>query len=282
MGPPYRTAARYREGQSFLIGPELFELYRLILMIAGGAVSLGLLISHIIGLLNNTGDAFDLFKEFLGFFPALFSALLAMVGAVTIVFFLIQRFGKMKTDEDYDLCWTPDDLPELPKTNEKVRLWEPLAGLFFITLAAVLLNSLAYGNLADRLSSPGNNFFLIGIFNLDSIRHFTPYWNLSLGLGVVLNGFLIPIGRRDRQIRLIEMVTNLYDITVLVMMIKGPFLFNLDNIRDFFNPSPESGLYRILAEADGRLDKLFTLFIILTAIGFTANLIKAINAGSDS
>lgn len=279
MGPPYKTVARYREGQSYLVGPDLYEIYRLIIMVATGAVTLGLLISHIIGMFSVENEFATLLKGSLLFFPSLFLALLTMVGAVTMVFYLIQRFVKIPTEKlekEFEYEWNPKDLPDLPQKTETIKIWEPILGIFFTIVALVILNTLVFANSAGNTLLTTGKFF--PVFDIDSLRYYAPLWNISLAGGLALNALLIPIGRRERRINLIEMIINIFDITVMVIMIRGPLLINIEYIRSVYNITASSILDKFLLHADLYIDRFLIVFIALTAIAFTVKMVKVIIA----
>jgi hypothetical protein len=277
MGSPRRVASRYRGDEPYLIGPELSEIYRLVLLIASGAVTLGLMISFVIGSFSIDNSLGKHFLEFLRFFPSLFSALLSMVGSVTIIFALIQKFGNFKPEDlEIDEDWTYKDLPELPQKEEIVKLWEPIVGLFFTFLALILLNGLVYGNLHERLINGSGACTIIPIINLSALRHYAPLWNISLLLGLIGQVLLIVLGKREWRSRILELFTNLFDITILAIMIKGPMMIVPRALTAAFNPPAGSSLANFILNADRYYDLALTVLIIISAVGMIINTVKFI------
>ena len=60
LGRPSKLAAKYRGNKRFLIGPEMFDTYFLVLKIVLGATALGLAIAIIIGAINTPPQNFGL------------------------------------------------------------------------------------------------------------------------------------------------------------------------------------------------------------------------------
>ena len=126
-GHPLKVAAHYR-GDQYLIGPELYPFYRHFLQKVVGIVVLAVGAITLFKLASFGGDAGQIIAKLLG---ALWWAVLCSVGAVTLAFVLIDRFGGM---DRHFLAWKPEELPEpavdQPSTAESV--FEVSASSLFI------------------------------------------------------------------------------------------------------------------------------------------------------
>jgi len=186
MGHPREVAGRYRDDKQLLIGPELFPIYKMVLTIAGGATTLGLVVSFIVKVINEAasgGASMWLFVSNFGqLVGSLFSALLGLVGSITIIFALIQHFGKFDAiDVDIYEDWRPKDLPDLPEDRDRVFRWEAIVSMVFIVFGAVLLNYyVAAGNLPFVINE-GSGITVLPIFSIEALKQYLPLWNLSLG-----------------------------------------------------------------------------------------------------
>ncbi len=235
MGHPREVASRYRGDKQLLIGQEIFPIYKMVLAIAAGATTLGLVVSYIVRVINEAAAGNATFMLFLSNFGqllgSLFSAILGLVGSVTIVFALIQHFGKFDS-EDVNIYddWKPKDLPELPEEKDRVQKWEAIVSMFFIIVGAVILNYyVAYGNLPFIINE-GAQVTVLPIFSVEALRHYLPLWNLSLGLSFILQIILLTQGKYTLGSRLFELGISLLGIVILAMLINGEMIISMQGI----------------------------------------------------
>ena len=239
MGHPSQVAARYRGDKQLLIGPELFPIYKMVLAITIGATSLGLVISFIVRVINSAitqSATLSLFiNNFLEMASSLFSVILSMVGIMTIVFAIIQHYGKFDS-EDINMYndWKPKDLPDLPEENDRVKIWEPIVAMFFIALGFVILNYyVAQGNLPIVINE-GSNITILPIFSVEGLKQYLPLWNLSLGLSFALQIAVLVQGKWNIGTRLFDVAISLLGIVILATMINGDMIISIENlIREF-------------------------------------------------
>ena len=231
MGHPSQVAARYRGDSQLLIGTELFPIYKMVLAIVGGSVALGLVISFIVKVINdaveNGATLMMFFSNFAQLLGGLFSALLSVVGIITIVFALVQHYGKFeKKDIDMYEDWKPKDLPDLPEERDRVKRWEPLVAMFFITIGFVILNYYVIdGNLPIWIN-PQSDVTIIPIFNVEALRQYLPLWNLSLFASFALQVVLLVRGKWTLGERLLELSIALLGIVITATMINGPMIIS--------------------------------------------------------
>ncbi len=122
FGHPLTVAARYRP-QQWLIGPELYPFYLYFLKMIGGIVAVVVIVSAVGKAVLHAGPPGEMIVDLLG---ALWSSLAGTVGAVTIVFALVERYGGV---DRHFRNWKPGELPELPDLSQLVgdkpkKRWE--------------------------------------------------------------------------------------------------------------------------------------------------------------
>lgn len=91
FGDPEKVAAEYRPENRYLIGPELIDLYWMIIKIVGAAVIFGLTISLVISILLGDASQSGPLSVIGGFVGTLWSAAVGLVGTITIIFAVIQH-----------------------------------------------------------------------------------------------------------------------------------------------------------------------------------------------
>ena len=271
MGHPREVAERYRGGKQYLIGPEIFPIYKMIASIVLGAVTLGLVISFIVSAFTiEATTAWDSIKPFFGFFPSLFASWTSAIGGLTIVFAIIEHFATLEgKDIDFSEGWKPSDLPELPEEKEIVRLWEPIVSMVFIIVWLILLNSYVYtqGAILESLE----HVTFLPILNFEALQQFLPVWNLSIGLSLALQIVYIVTRKHTLFTRIFEIVLNLLGIAILVMILNGPALVDFKQMVEFFH---ESNLSMVSLDANYRIG--IRILIGLSTLGMIVNIIKLI------
>jgi len=275
MGHPREVASRYRGGSQTFIGPELMPLYKMVLAIAAGGTTIGLLISYIVRVINEaaagTATLMIVLKGFAELLGGVFSALLAMVGSVTIIFALIQHFGKFDS-KDINIYedWSPKDLPDLPEKKDRISRAEPIIAMCFIVIGFVVLNYyVASGNIpfARNLSS---NIVVLPVFSVEALSRYLPFWNLSLGLSFILQIILLVQGKRTLGTRLFEICISLFGIVILAALINGPMVISIDGLVHEF------GYQSWMDSIDKYYYIVLRVMVVLSSIGVVGNTIAAI------
>ncbi|MEX1378254.1 MAG: hypothetical protein AB1Z23_12390 [Eubacteriales bacterium] len=239
MGHPSQVAARYRGDKQLLIGPELYPVYKMVLAITGGFTALGLVISFIVNVIEQAvekGATLGLFiSNFANLLSGVFSSLLGIVGFITIIFALVQYYGKFEKDSiDMYEDWKPKDLPDLPEQRDRVKRIEPILGMFFITVGFVLLNYYVIdGNLPMTIKT-NESITVLPIFSLDALRQYLPLWNLSLISSFALQVVLLVRGKWTLGERLFELSIALLGIVITATMINGPMIIStVEMVKEF-------------------------------------------------
>lgn len=137
-GKPETMAARYQLEQ-YLIGPQLFPFYRMVILIVLAAVAFGLLISFGIGSVASGME--DILSTVWSYLSAILQGGISAFAITTIIFAVIERFSGDKFNTDDESEWDPYDL-ERVKENDCSRIKKPelVAGIVFYIFIIVLFN----------------------------------------------------------------------------------------------------------------------------------------------
>lgn len=223
FGSPDEVAAKYKPSNRYLIGPELHELYCLLLYIVLGAVVLGISIATTIDIIYSQ----DPFIEQLLKLPMnLISAAVNAVGTVTIIFAIIQRFGKEERIKGIDLNknWNPRNLEPVPVAHEVIKVPDTIAAICLIIIALIIFNKfphiIAMYNVSKGTTS------VTPIFNLDVLAGYMKYMNILWIGAVLLNIYKLMIGKWNTFLRLIEIVIDMGVLIIVLMMTGNPAILN--------------------------------------------------------
>ncbi len=273
MGHPREVAARYRGDKGYLIGPDLYSFYWMVLWIVIGASSLGLLISYIIGYFEAEFTGMEAVWNFVEFIPSVFSSILSGIGAVTLVFILIERFGTRKGEKEFDINqgWKPKDLPELPHEKDKVSLAEPIVAITFIVIWAVFINTYARTGGMQFLTGLSDDMTFLPIFNIEMVRQLLPLWNVQIGISLVLQLILLIQGKWRFGTRLLELGSDLLGIAIIIMMINGPMLLSFNSLSTLMTETTFS-----MSTVEMYYYTILKVILVFTIIGIVVKTIKMI------
>ncbi len=221
LGRPSALAAKYRGTQRHLIGPELYDMYFLVLKIVIGAVALGITIALIIGLITSLPQ--NVFAGIGTFLATVISAVVQAFAWVTVVFALIERFATHK--DKWQDTWKPVDLPEIPQASSRIRPGEPIAGIVFGIIALIIFNAapevLSIYIYKDVMT-------VIPIFNLDVWRSMLPLIDVMIALGILKEAFRLVSGRHTLRLAAAVAAVNIVTIVLTITVFLPPAIWNGD------------------------------------------------------
>lgn len=205
-GSPQKLAASYPGGQHYLIGPDLYPFFRMVVLIALAAVIGAQLLALGIGIW--TGE--ETIRP-LDTLASLLMSIPSAVGSVVIVFIILQYFGVRPKLEDEP--WDPRSLPEIEE-EETVKRGETIfgiaAGCVILAILAVIPDKIGF------ITHPGGVFYPYPV-----IVQYIGWICLSLLAGIGLNIYLLWQGRRTTASRIAEVVVNVISIAVLGLLVQG-------------------------------------------------------------
>lgn len=226
LGNPMELANKYRDKTRYLIGPEFFPAYTLILRIILLSVLVGMTVITALDLLSEPNQAW---YEFLASW--IINIIMGVGSAftwVTIIFAVFEWRGVnlkelMKEIHPLDIS----ELPPVPQKKLRIPVWEPISGLVFSVLLAILYI------LAPQLM--GAFYFdeglkTIPLFNLTVFRAVTPIFIATLLPDVAKYVWEIYEGRYTRRYSIFVLVNNVIHILVTVFLLAKPTLWNQEFI----------------------------------------------------
>jgi len=167
LGNPEDLADNYRGTKRYLIGPQYYDKYLLILKIVFGAVFIGVSIAVLVeSIFSTQQNVYDIIS---GYFAALFYGLLQAFAWVTIAFVIAER-NIMNTAKDISekKQWNISQLPPVPHKKAQIPLSDPIFSIIFSTIFIVLLYS-APKLFAVYIPDDGGTT-IIPVFNLEVIQ----------------------------------------------------------------------------------------------------------------
>lgn len=205
VGSPRKMAASYSPQLQYLVGPELYPLFSMVIRIVLAATIGAQLLALGIDYWNGAGNTV-ITQTLLG----LVTSIPASVGWVVVVFMILQNAGvKPKLDED----WDPRSLPAIENEDEIKRgelIFGITAGSIFLALLAVMPEKIGVYNFSN------GEFFVNPI-----ILQYLPLICASLLVGIGLDIYLLWRGSWNIASRAVQFAADLLAIVVLALLYQG-------------------------------------------------------------
>lgn len=209
FGPPRKVAAAYWPEGQYLIGPQLYPLFR---MVVGIALLVFVIVQLVLfGIAVVFNQEIITFLSAVDFFAEMIGSVFTAFGIIVIVFAILQRFD-VKPESD-DEAWDPLELPDVEEVEIVSRGGMVVEITFSLVIAAILIF------LPDKIGmviTPGTEIILNPI-----ISSYIPLIMLSIFLGIALDVILLWRGRWETWTRVGKIGTNLFSIYVLYVLIAG-------------------------------------------------------------
>lgn len=273
LGSPHGLAAKYRGTQRYLIGPDYFDIYWLVLRIVLAATGFGLVVALIVtSVVTPPQNAFSVAGQTLG---GIFSGMVQAFAFVTIVFALIDRFGKKAPGID----WSPSDLPPVPPVNQRdagrINRADPIAGLIFGAIGLVLFNAMpwifGYVTAVEGMVS-------VPVFNLEALKTLLPLIDVLIGLGMLKDMIRLLAGRYTMRVSVSIALINVTQLVLNIVIFLPPAIWNAGFASalsaatgvDFFNSQGVQAFWTLLP----------TVVVVLATIGFVTDTATALYRGA--
>ena len=209
FGPPHKVAASYWPQGQYLIGPNLFPSFRMVVAIALTVFIIVQLV--LVGISLAFGQEVFTFLSVLDIFSEMIGSAFTAFGVIVIVFAVLQRFDVKPEENDGE--WDPRSLPVIETSEEVSRTGTAVEISFSVAIIAILLF------LPDKIGvwvSPGAEILLNPV-----ISSYIPLIILVILVGIALDVILLWRGKWETSTRLAKIGTNLVTLYVLYVLIAG-------------------------------------------------------------
>lgn len=272
LGKPSEVAAKYGSETRYLIGPELYEIYLMVVGFAIMGVSIGLFVAFLVSTINATVSFGLIFLDMLG---TIVATAISIVGSVTIVFAIIQRFMPEEWRLDHGTsgeAWDPKELPVLPKPKDEFKLSEPIVGICFMVLALIVFNlfpdKIAIYEYKDSvwISEP--------IFNLQVLKSYMPYINSFWVAAILFNMYLIKSGKWNRMNRTLKVMLNIIGLGLFILIVSNPEILNREGI--YGATEGLEGAWSVLDIVIFPIRIAIVVIIVVSIIDIIRNIVKIV------
>lgn len=244
FGPPEKVAASYQTRPQYLIGPQLFPIFKIVLTIV--AIVLGSL--ALFGAVVTNWGSDELLADGTRFLvqaiPGLIGALVNAFGVIVIVFAILERVVPAEEfDEEKEESWNPRELPAVNKAAE-INRGEVAGGIVFAVILLMLVN--AFPQWAALLFVHNEQWTAVPLLSENFHANLLPWFNLLLLLSIVVDIYKVRLEQHNQASQLLDIGVALF--TAVVFYI-------------FLSNGPVFGINATLAETTSFSQEAITLFV---------------------
>lgn len=260
LGNPRELADKYRGTKKYIIGPNLFDPYILVLKIVLIVISSLIGVTFIIQTILNPMSILDYFVDMI---IALVTMLPMAFGWTTFWFAMGELYDESKKKELSEQTWTPSDLPPIPDEKRQIKRSESIVGIIFYTIMIVFLafSSDYFGVWLFRDEFNG----VIPFLNEQTYPSYLLFILLVLGLGILKEFLKIITGKWTYKLAAYNTILNVISFAAILFIISRP---------DFWNPSfidqlVEAGMFTAESETFDTVTKVWnqsTFWILILLI----------------
>ncbi len=235
FGPPAETAARYQPQAQYLIGPRVFEAYKMVVGIVLGAVALGIVVSLTVSLTwvhqGPQKDLLFILGEIGKAILSYISAAAGGIGFVTIIFAILERTlpdSELDSLTGKDEPWDPRTLPAVTQDHNRLEIGGSIVGMCFTVLALILFNFFSDKLSVAYIQTQGGSWLTLPIISQAALDAYLPLWNIAWIISLGLNAYLLRQRRWQLGTRLVDMALTMFGMFILYQMLNGPVLFSAE------------------------------------------------------
>lgn len=226
FGSPSEVASRYNTTEKHLIGPNVYDLYVLVLKIVLIVSFVGITIGTVTSFITMSQDA-NVIGRVLLVIPQYIAGLVTSFGYVTAIFYLVERFGtseEIKIDSD----WSPEKLPKLVSEQDRVKRIGIIINIILIIFALIIFNF--YPNQISISYTSGDGWVRFSALSEVALKQYLPLWNIVWILSLIMNTLLLRMGKWSLYTKIFKAVLSIASIIILAIMIKGPDLLSIESL----------------------------------------------------
>ncbi|WP_461177443.1 HAAS signaling domain-containing protein [Virgibacillus ainsalahensis] len=266
LGHPRKLARKYRGTKKYIIGPELYDWYILVLKIALISTVAIFTLVFVIQVILNPINILDYFVNYIVSF---FTSIIPMVfGWTTLGFILAEHFSEGKLEKlELDKGWKPSKLAPVPDPKRQIKRSETITGIILYVLFIVIV---AFSNdyFGIWLFQEGEFSGIVPFLNEETYGSFLLLFLIIFGFGIVKECVKLFYEKWTYPLVFFTAAANLISIILIIFIITGASFWN----PNFMNELVQHGLVTEGSESYETIrmiwEQLTLWTLILLIIGF--------------
>lgn len=275
MGSPDIVASSYRDEKQYLVGPQLWPIFKLVMTVVTAVFGGIFLFGIVVAAFNSDNILRELVRLTLRAIPEYISTILSLFGVIVAIFAILERtLPEESLREGEEETWHPKDLPEI-NDPAQIDRGELIVGAIFIIGLLVYLNG--YPEWAGIIHFDGDERYTVPMLSANFFANLLPWLNLLLAVSLGVDLYQLFLGRKTNTVRWMEIGSALLTIVVAnIFFTRGPiFGLSPDLLAaqgwDASNPVPE-GFVNLIS----LLNTLARLGLIGLIIGEAISIVKKV------
>ncbi|TKC16751.1 HAAS signaling domain-containing protein [Robertmurraya kyonggiensis] len=236
LGDPRKLADKYRGTKRYLIGPELFDHYLMVLKIALIATGVVIGATFVIQVML---DPSSILESFISLIVSTVNGIPMAFGWTTFGFAVIQFVGakQLNVNLQEKKSWNPSDLPVVPDPKGRVKRGDAIAGIVFYTIFIAIFG-VSNEYFGVWFFEDGKFHNVIPFFNEDLYGYYFLFIVLMFGFGIIKECLKLIYGRWTMKLVIFTLIVNVISGIGLLFVIAEPAIWN----PNFMSQLVESGL----------------------------------------
>lgn len=221
MGHPEKVAASYQTRPQYLIGPQLFPVFKLVLSIVWVVLAVVSVGSIVLSVWNSDDFLVDITTLIIQAIPDFLGAAFSAFGSIAIVFAILERVipeSELNAEEEEE--WDPRNLPTANNAQEMSRS-ELIAGIVFGLIFLMLLNG--FPKWAGLILIHNEQLTTVPLFSTHFYENLLPWFNLLLLVSIGADIYKLRYRWQTRTTLLLDIGVALFTAVVAYIFItNGP------------------------------------------------------------
>jgi hypothetical protein len=268
LGNPWELASNYRGKKRYLIGPDHYDLYEMIVKIVVGATGLGIIIALMVGYVFNPPET--VFSTIGNFIGTVVSALFQAFAWVTIIFAIAERCNE-RNEAAKQVAWKVSDLPEVPAHTKRFSKAESIAGIICLVIFFMILNA------APSLFTMGiytGEVWIAPVFNPEVFKQVLVLFNITIALAICVEFVKLYFGQYSPKLAVV--MISIKTVTFIISL----YIIGASGIWNPALPAALETYFHLGADFVASFARFWnffpTLLIILTILGYVVETITTV------
>ena len=227
LGDPELLADEYRGTKRYLIGPQYYQTYLLVLKIVMGAVFGGICIALFIESFSQANE--NISNIAVHYFSSIFSGVLQAFAFTTIAFMIAERRGIYNNNWNVKKNnWDLTMLPTVPDKKAVISLSETIFSIIFSTIFYTILISIVF-NAPDIIAAyitNGNETAIIPLFNLEVLQGYKILFIIIFVLSILGKILNLYYRRWVLELSIIHVVLTVISTALVLVMFSDNSIWN--------------------------------------------------------
>ena len=219
LGRPGKLAENYMD-QKYLIGPGYFGSYLFVLKIVIFCIFIGISIATGLALLSGGKGPFEFI---IGYISSLISASMQGAAYVTLIFYLIERYGEGEVLDD-GKPFSARSLEKVPKDESKISRVESAVSIFFTTLFTGLI--LLFPGVFAAYVGESGSLTVIPVFDLTKIRGYAWLFVIMFAVGILRDIVKYIYGRWNLKVAMVSFLMSSISIVCFYTVFRDQSIYN--------------------------------------------------------